>query len=67
MSFSSNQKDVGRHLESIAAGTSDGRQRMVFDPETGRLVVADSRQNANLISPDAVVIDSPPRDGFFAR
>ncbi len=66
MANSGNQNDLARHMEAIASGQSDGR-KMVFDPEAGRLVVLDNQQDPHRISPDAVVIDTPTRDGFFGN
>ena len=67
MSFSSDAKTVSDHMAASAAGAGNGRQHLVFDPATGKLVVADKSRRTDTISPDAVEVASPNEDGFFRR
>ena len=56
---------VEGYLEStVEQGQSPQSQKLVFDPETGELVVQNS--NEGLPSPDSVVADQTAEEGFFA-
>lgn len=56
-------KDIAQHLTDIVDGGRDDDQQLVFDPETGELVVLDV--GAGRPSPDAVTADSMAEEGFF--
>ena len=54
-------RDVQGHLEQVAAGNNTGRQKLTFDPTTGKLKVMDStRANG-----DNVVCTDMAAAGFF--
>ena len=59
----SNSKDVQGHLETIAAGGDTGRQKLTFDPTTGKLKVVNANQNTG----DSVVCTDMAAAGFFIR
>ena len=40
----SNSKDVQGHLATVAAGKDTGRQKLTFDPTTGKLRVVNGNQ-----------------------
>ncbi|MBC6481401.1 MAG: hypothetical protein GDA56_30255 [Hormoscilla sp. GM7CHS1pb] len=57
-------RNVQRHLErTVEEGEAPSDQQLVFDPQTGQLVV--QRQGSRMPSPDAVVADQITEDGFF--
>lgn len=56
-------RDVQGHLEQVAAGNNTGRQKLTFDPTTGKLKVMDStRANG-----DNVVCTDMAAAGFFTN
>ena len=57
----SNSRDVQGHLEKVAAGGATGRQKLVFDPASGKLKVA----NDGKIPADNVVCTGMAAAGFF--
>ena len=59
----SNSNDVQGHLETIAAGRDTGRQKLTFDPTTGKLKVVNANQNTG----DSVVCTDMAEAGFFIR
>jgi len=64
MTSSRNVQSVQRYLErTVEEGKAPSDQQLVFDPQTGQLVV--QRQVSPMPSPDAVVADQITEDGFF--
>ncbi len=59
----SNSKDVQGHLATVAAGKDTGRQKLTFDPTTGKLRVV----NGNQATGDNVVCTDMAAAGFFLR
>lgn len=59
----SDSTEVQEHLENITEqGQAPKDQELVFDPETGELIV---KKKGVYRNPDAVVADSITKDGFF--
>ena len=59
------EKKVEEYLEGVANQDDDDDQVLVFDPETGDLVVQKKKDKKP--SPDSVVATSIARDGFFVE
>ena len=57
----SGSKDIQGHLATVAAGGNTGRQKLAFDPTTGKLKV----MNENQITGDNVVCTDMAKAGFF--
>lgn len=58
------QKKVDEYLRKIVEDEADDEDEvLVFDPETGELIVKSPLEKRN--NPDAIIITSIARDGFF--
>ncbi|WP_204102276.1 MULTISPECIES: ThiF family adenylyltransferase [Spirulina sp. CCY15215] len=56
---------VQQHFEREVQGEARFDETLIFDPETGELVV--QRRGEIRANPDAVTVDQPAREGFFAN
>lgn len=59
----SGSKDVQSHLANVALGRDTGRQKLTFDPTTGKLKVVNGTQNTG----DNIVCTDMAAAGFFIR
>ena len=55
-------KDIQSYLSSTASGKDSGRQKLTFDPITGKLKVSEEVEH-----PDSQVTVEMAKDGFFTR
>lgn len=58
----SSSRDVQGHLQKVATGANTGRQKLAFDPTTGKLKVVDQANTG-----DNVVCTDMAAAGFFLR
>jgi hypothetical protein len=62
---SEKSEDVENYLEKLTNQEDEDDQVLMFDPQTGELVVQNKKDER--LTPDSVIATSIAKDGFFKR